>query len=122
MMGPQPETETAGGLADVIDRILDKGLVLDADIKVAVTGVELLDIKIRAAIASFETAALYGLEFPSGVNMEAPGWKRVGERETCPVCEKRMPREELLTAGCPWCGWVRAGEKSDGHVPVQAMS
>jgi len=60
------EKETAGTLADVIDRILDKGLVINADITVSVVGVELLGIKIRAAIASFETAAAYGLEFPSG--------------------------------------------------------
>lgn len=53
-------------MADLIDRILDKGLVINADISVSIAGVELLGIKIRAAIASFETAASYGLEFPSG--------------------------------------------------------
>ncbi len=63
---------TAGTLADVIDRILDKGLVINADITVSVVGVELLGIKIRAAIASFETAAMYGLEFPSGTRV--PEW------------------------------------------------
>ena len=63
---------TAGTLADVIDRILDKGLVINADIKISVVGVELLDIKIRAALASFETAAMYGLEFPSGTKL--PEW------------------------------------------------
>lgn len=60
------------GVADLIDRILDKGLVINADIKVNVVGVELLDIKIRAALASFETAARYGLEFPSGTRL--PEW------------------------------------------------
>lgn len=59
----------AGTLADVIDRILDKGLVINADITVSVVGVELLDIRIRAALASFETAARYGLEFPSGTKL-----------------------------------------------------
>lgn len=59
----------AGTLADVIDRILDKGMVINADIRVAVVGVELLDIRIRAALASFETAARYGLEFPSGTRL-----------------------------------------------------
>ena len=66
------ERDTTGTLADVIDRILDKGLVINADIKIAVVGVELLDIKIRAALASFETAAMYGLEFPSGTQL--PEW------------------------------------------------
>lgn len=71
-MALQDERNTPGTLADVIDRILDKGLVINADIKVNVVGVELLDIKIRAALASFETAAMYGLEFPSGTKL--PEW------------------------------------------------
>jgi len=62
----------SGSLADVIDRILDKGVVINADITVSVIGVELLGLKIRAAVASFETAARYGLEFPSGT--ELPEW------------------------------------------------
>ena len=63
------EKDTTGTLADVIDRILDKGVVINADIAVSVVGVQLLDIKIRAALASFETAAKYGLEFPSGTKL-----------------------------------------------------
>ena len=68
-MALQAQRDTTGTLADVIDRILDKGLVINADIKVSVVGVELLDIRIRAALASFETAAAYGLEFPSGTRL-----------------------------------------------------
>lgn len=66
MGGVVPTTGNASSLADVIDRILDKGLIINADIAISLVGVELLGIKIRAAIASFETAAKYGLEFPSG--------------------------------------------------------
>jgi len=104
---------TDGTLADLIDRILDKGLVINADITVAVSGVELLGIKVRAALASFETAAKYGLEFPSGTNMETEAWKEalVG-RENCPQCEKRVPTEELINTGCPWCGWESAKLKA----------
>ena len=68
-MTPQVERDASGTLADVVDRILDKGLVINADITVSVVGVELLGIKIRAALASFETAAMYGLEFPSGTKL-----------------------------------------------------
>jgi len=97
------------GLVDVIDRILDKGLVINADIMVSVSGVELLGIKIRAALASFETAARYGLEFPSGTNLETPAWQEaVIAKESCPQCDKRVPTEELITTGCPWCGWISA--------------
>ena len=73
-MGLKPARNHGDALADVIDAVLDKGLVINADIVVSLAGVELLGIKIRAALASFETAARYGLEFPSGTNLRAPAW------------------------------------------------
>lgn len=96
-------------LADVVERILDKGLVINADIMVSVAGVELLGVKINAALASFETAAKYGLEFPSGTNMETAAWKAaLTVKENCPQCRKAVLAEELLGEGCPWCGWHSA--------------
>ena len=44
-------------LADVVERVLDKGLVINADIVISLCKTELLSIKIRAALAYFETAA-----------------------------------------------------------------
>jgi ssDNA-binding Zn-finger/Zn-ribbon topoisomerase 1 len=101
-------------LVDLVDRILDKGLVINADICVSVAGVELLGIKIRAALASFDTAAKYGLEFPSGTNYEKAAWREaeVG-KEVCPQCNKKVAAEELLNEGCPWCGWISARAKRD---------
>ena len=108
----QATRDQSNGLADVIDRILDKGLVINADICVSIAGVELLGIKIRAALASFETAAKYGLEFPSGTNYEKAAWKETDiSREMCPQCSKKVPAEELLNEGCPWCGWISAKAK-----------
>ena len=108
----QAERETAGALADVIDRILDKGLVINADITVSAVGVELLGIKIRAALASFETAAKFGLEFPSGTRLDAPAWQELtAGKEICPECRKPVPVTDLLSQGCPWCGWTKAKPK-----------
>jgi predicted RNA-binding Zn-ribbon protein involved in translation (DUF1610 family) len=113
-----PEKEHSG-LADAIDRILDKGLVINADIAISVAGVELLGIKIRAALASFETAAKYGLEFPSGTNLETPAFKEaITEKENCPQCGKRVDREELLNFACPWCGWESVRAKKSKAIKV----
>lgn len=93
-------------LADVVERILDKGLVINADIAVSVAGTELLGIKIRATLASFETAAKYGLELPSGTNLNAPGWKDLDKPKAyCPECGNRRDEETLYHEGCPICGW-----------------
>ncbi len=113
----EPSRNGGGGLADVIDRILDKGLVINADITVSVAGVELLGIKIRAALSSFETAAKYGLEFPSGTNYETAAWKdALIAKENCPQCDKRVPVEDLITTGCHWCGWISAKAKAQEVV------
>jgi hypothetical protein len=105
-MAIQPTRTGAVTLADLVDRILDKGLVINADITVSIAGVELLGVKIRAAVASFETAARYGLEFPSGTNLGTNAWKQIeSDLDTCPNCNKRLVKEDLLNLGCPWCGW-----------------
>ena len=111
-MALEPLNTNSGSLADVIDRVLDKGLVINADIAVSIAGVELLGIKIRAALSSFETAAKYGLEFPSGTDLATPAWQDAHiSRESCLQCQKSVPVEELITTGCPWCGWVSAKAK-----------
>ena len=112
----------SSGLADVIDRVLDKGLIINADIGVSVAGVELLGIRIRAALASFETAAKYGLEFPSGTNCETAAWKQamVGKEE-CPQCGKKVLTEELLNERCPWCGWVSAKANNVTSMAIPAI-
>ncbi len=99
-------------LADVIERILDKGLVINADIAVSIAGTELLGIKIRATLASFETAARYGLELPSGTNMNAVGWKEISRPKAfCPECGNRRDEDLLIREGCPICGWSSPMQK-----------
>lgn len=69
MSGPKP-TRDQGDLAEMLETLLDKGVVINADIAVSVGDTELLGVKLRAAVASFETAAAYGLEFPGGTDMD----------------------------------------------------
>ena len=118
----KPAKERGANLVDVIDVILDKGLVINADIAVSVAGVELLGIKVRAALASFATAAKYGLEFPSGTNIETPAWKEamIG-KEACPQCGKLVATEELLDEACPWCGWQSARSRNRARVAAPAF-
>ncbi|HIE31110.1 MAG TPA: gas vesicle protein [Methanosarcinales archaeon] len=105
MAGLMPEGH--GGLPDAVERILDRGVVLNADISVSVAGTELLGIKIRAALASFETAARYGLALPSGADLNAAGWREADRvKASCPECGNRREERSLIEEGCPICGWV----------------
>jgi ribosomal protein L37AE/L43A len=109
-MVAEPVNDSRESLVDVIDAVLDKGLVINADIMVSLAGVELLGIKIRAALASFETAARYGLEFPSGTDITTQAWKEAEiDKASCPECGERfVTATELLDVGCPACGWQSA--------------
>lgn len=52
---PAARTERPGGLAEVLDVILDKGIVIDAYVRVTLVGIELLTIEARIVIASVDT-------------------------------------------------------------------
>jgi len=49
----------SSSLAEVVDRILDKGIVIDAWVKVSLVGIELITIEARVVIASVETYLKY---------------------------------------------------------------
>ncbi len=49
----------SSSLAEVVDRILDKGIVIDAYVRVSLVGIELLAIEARIVIASVETYLKY---------------------------------------------------------------
>ncbi|MGZ6801055.1 MAG: gas vesicle protein GvpJ, partial [Mycobacteriaceae bacterium] len=55
---------SSSGLADVIDTILDKGLVIDAYVRLSLVGIELITIDARVVIASVDTY----LRFAEAVN------------------------------------------------------
>lgn len=62
--GGAVDRPSPSGLADVIDTILDKGLVIDAYVRVALVGIELLTIDARIVVASVDTY----LRFAEAVN------------------------------------------------------
>jgi hypothetical protein len=56
--GPEP-----ANLADILERVLDKGLVIAGDIRVNLLDIELLTIKLRLVIASVDTARQIGINW-----------------------------------------------------------
>lgn len=55
----KPEREN--GLVDLLDKLLNKGLVLNADLIISVAGVPLIGVTLKAALASIETMLDYGM-------------------------------------------------------------
>lgn len=58
-----PSHHRSTGLVDVLDRVLDKGLVIAGDIKVSLAEVELLTIRIRLLVCSLDKAQEIGLDW-----------------------------------------------------------
>lgn len=58
-LGPQ----RSQGLVDILDRILDKGLVVAGDIKINLANVELLTIRIRLMVCSIDKAEEIGMNW-----------------------------------------------------------
>jgi hypothetical protein len=61
------------GLVDLLDRVLDKGLVIAGDIKVSLAEVELLTIRIRLIVCSIDKAQQIGLDWWRYDKHLAPG-------------------------------------------------
>lgn len=57
----EPTRDTKATLVDLLDRVLDKGIMLDADLIIHISGIPLLGIKLKAALAGMQTMLDYGM-------------------------------------------------------------
>jgi len=64
-------------LADLLERVLDKGIVIAGDIKIKLVDVELLTIQIRLVVCSLDKAKEVGLDWW----MNNPAFQRTGAAE-----------------------------------------
>src|SRR5689334_834269 len=60
---PAEHTQQSTNLADILERVLDKGIVIAGDIRVNLLDIELLTIKIRLLIASVDKAREIGIDW-----------------------------------------------------------
>ena len=72
------ERPAPSGLADVIEVILDKGIVIDAYVRVSLVGIELLTIDARIVIASVDTYLRFA-EATNRLDLYEKGGKDLGE-------------------------------------------
>ncbi|MFG2494615.1 gas vesicle protein [Streptomyces caniferus] len=76
---PPTHGPTTSNLADILERVLDKGIVIAGDIKIDLLDIELLTIRLRLFVASVETARKAGIDW----------W------ETDPALSSKAARNEL---------------------------
>ncbi|GAA4319651.1 gas vesicle protein [Streptomyces venetus] len=77
---PEPYGQgSSANLADILERVLDKGIVIAGDIKINLLDIELLTIKLRLVVASVDKAKEMGIDW----------W------ESDPMLSSRARRDEL---------------------------
>lgn len=98
---PQQYSQGLGGaghepanLGDILERVLDKGIVIAGDIRVNLLDIELLTIKLRLVIASLETAREVGIDW-----WEHDPWLSGGSRNLELENERLRSRIEALESG-----------------------
>ena len=90
-------SQRTAGLVDVLDRVLDKGLLVAGDIKVSLAEVELLTIRIRLIVCSIDKAEQIGLDWWRYDAHLAPGGHRLAI-ENAALKKQIRGLERLLAA------------------------
>jgi hypothetical protein len=99
------------GLVDILDRVLDKGLVVAGDIKINLANVELLTIQIRLLVCSIDKAEQIGLDWWRSDPRLTSGGRGLPPVAATSEVEARLERiEQQLTR-------LVAGGRSGGAVP-----
>ncbi len=89
-------TTTAGttNLVDILDRVLDKGLVIAGDVRVSLSNVELLTIRIRLLVCSVDKAEQIGLnwwKYDPHLTAQSPLLPSAAESKRAPIRRKAVP-------------------------------
>ena len=78
------------GLFELIDRILDKGLVIDAYVSITVIGIPLVVIRARIVVASVDTF----LRYQDAMGLRGEPGEKVQQQQPPPMQEQQQPQQE----------------------------
>jgi hypothetical protein len=118
---PEPYGHSSGAnLADILERVLDKGIVIAGDIRINLLDIELLTIKLRLIVASVDKAKEMGIDWWEDDPALSSGARRKElARENAELRERLAqldPDYELES------GRVRSGRTKSGHVQEEEAS
>jgi hypothetical protein len=82
-------------LADILERVLDKGIVIAGDIQIRIADVELLTIKIRLLVASVDKAMEMGINWWQSDSYLSPKSKEAELEQENKVLKERLDQLEM---------------------------
>jgi len=108
---PADHRQQSTNLADILERVLDKGIVIAGDIRVNLLDIELLTIQIRLLIASIDKAREIGIDWWEHDPTLSSGQRDLPE-------ENRRLRERVGELEAGHTGW-RGGEDENPREPIK---
>jgi hypothetical protein len=97
-----PVERTTGGssLIDVLDRVLDKGIVIDAWVRVSLVGIDLITVEARVVVASIDTYLKYSEAVGSVAPVSKPVFSPVdGRASDAVLAENAALRAQIAATG-----------------------
>lgn len=89
-------------LVDLLDRVLDRGVVINADIIISLAGVPLIGVNLRAALAGIETMIQYGVMRKEDLQVRAHEAEAGADSMTPGGLPSRVPCAPAVTPGGTW--------------------
>ena len=91
-----PVERTSGGssLIDVLDRVLDKGIVIDAWVRVSLVGIDLITVEARVVVASIDTYLKYSEAVSASLPVARPAM--IDARPEGPSYEQLLSENNTL--------------------------
>ena len=108
-----PHSIQSSTLADVLERILDKGLVIAGDIKIKLVDIELLTIQIRLIVASVDKAQEIGIDFWRNGSFSASNQNSDALKQSIEAMGNRLAALEAGIAGA-----VAPTQRRNARSPV----
>jgi hypothetical protein len=95
-----PVERAAGGtsLVDVLDRVLDKGIVIDAWVRVSLVGIDLITVEARVVVASIDTYLKYAEAVGQVSTASRPALEPVVVAETVTTSKDLVERAPRIVA------------------------
>jgi hypothetical protein len=90
-----PTVSGTTNLVDILDRVLDKGLVIAGDVRVSLANVELLTIRIRLLVCSVDKAEQIGLnwwKYDPHLTMQSPVVPAIAESKSKRIVQRPKPK------------------------------
>ena len=113
-------TPSGSSLIDVLDRVLDKGIVIDAWVRVSLVGIDLITVEARVVVASIDTY----LKYSEAVGQVAPVSRPAAELPSHQdvIAENAALRAELAASKSSRAVLVAAAKKKAGRAPRRRAS